>query len=587
MTHYQNILTGRYDVDLNETINESDWENITQDEPIDPVNIDDRDFPNYGSPSASDSDDLPNAEELGDNVPFEASSSDDFLMPNRSPRPMSMSPFRNHEIPYLDHLQDGPDIFGDTHDEYTSQRTWGEPEDFMNGAIYIEKGMLFNSKKQLQRAVKLLHLKIAREYFIFKSTKKSWRLVCRRVEQGCRFRLTSFNDKHTNMWKVGRYIKEHTCDMGTCHDGHFNLDVEMIANVLRVDIEKMPSIWNFDKQKKAYLGRKRAFEKVYGTWDGSFAELPRFMEALKHFNPETIVEWKTERRVDVIEDVFNYVFWTFKPCIDGFVFCRPVISIDGTHVYGKYDIELLIAIATDGNGSILPLAFAIVANESMETWSLFLDHLHLHVVKGRRGVTLISDKHHGILSSVYNSPNWQALFGCKSLSGEKVLEKMKMIKEINPEAYVWLMKNDLDKWTLHREGGRRWGMLTTNSSESFNGFLKSARGLPVTAMGFDQIGYQAWEHMAPEFSVRSYKNAYSGQFNPLGGEKYWPDSPFLMIANKKYLRKVGVNKITRIHNEMDVPASTLTRKCSTCKQIGHDRRNCPSRARNASYGGSS
>ncbi|KAH0754092.1 hypothetical protein KY290_024362 [Solanum tuberosum] len=256
----------------------------------------------------------------------------------------------------------------------------------MNGAIYIEKGMLFNSKKQLQRAVKLLHLKIAREYFVIKSTKKSWQLVCRRVEQGCRFRLTSFNDKHTNMWKVGRYIKEHTCEMGTCRDGHFNLDVEMIANVLRVDIEKTP-------RRKAYLGRKRAFEKVYGTWEGSFAELPRFMETLKHFNPGTIVEWKTEQRVDVIEDE------------------------------------------------------------------------------------------------------------------KKFLKKMEMIKEINPEAYVWLMKNDLDKWTLHRDGGRRWGMLTTNSSESFNGLLKSARGLPVTAMGFDQIGYQAWEHMALEFSLRSYKKS--------------------------------------------------------------------------------
>ena len=32
----------------------------------------------------------------------------------------------------------------------------------MNAAIYIEKDMLFNLKKQLQRAVKLLHLKIAR-----------------------------------------------------------------------------------------------------------------------------------------------------------------------------------------------------------------------------------------------------------------------------------------------------------------------------------------------------------------------------------------------------------------------------------------
>ncbi|KAH0696711.1 hypothetical protein KY289_014193 [Solanum tuberosum] len=320
--------------------------NITQDEPIDPVNIDDRDLPNYGSPSASDSDDLPNAEELGDNVPLiEASSSDDdFLMPNRSPRPMSMNSFCNHEIPYLDHLPDGPDIFGDTNDEYTSQCTWRELEDFINGVIYIEKGMLFNSKKQLQRAVKFLHLKIARE----------------RVEQRCRFRLTSFNDKHTNMWKVGRYIKDHTYDMGTCHDEHFNLDVEMIANVLRVDIEKTP-------RRKAYIDRKRAFEKVYSTWEGYFAGLPRFMEALKHFNPGTIVEWKTERCVDVIEDVFNYMFWTFKPCIDGFVFCHPVISIDGTHVYGKYDIKLLIAIATDGNDSILHLTFAIVANESMET----------------------------------------------------------------------------------------------------------------------------------------------------------------------------------------------------------------------------
>ena len=85
-------------------------------------------------------------------------------------------------------------MFGDTHDEYTSQRTWHEPEDFMNGAIYIEKGMLFNSKKQLQRTVKLLYLKVAREYFVIKSTKKSWQLVCRLVEQGCRFRLTSFID---------------------------------------------------------------------------------------------------------------------------------------------------------------------------------------------------------------------------------------------------------------------------------------------------------------------------------------------------------------------------------------------------------
>ncbi|KAH0765603.1 hypothetical protein KY285_001474 [Solanum tuberosum] len=166
-------------------------ENITQDEPVDPVNIDNCDLPNYGSPSASDSDDLPNAKESGDNVPFEASSSDDdFLMPNQSPRPMSM-----------------------------------------------------------------------------------------------------------NLFHVERYIKEHTCDMGTCRDGDFNLDVEMISSVLRSDIEKMSRfpfkvcqttvLTAYDiliRRRKTY-DRKCAFKKVYGTWEGSFSELPRFMEALNDFNP--------------------------------------------------------------------------------------------------------------------------------------------------------------------------------------------------------------------------------------------------------------------------------------------------------------
>ena len=63
------------------------------------------------------------------------------------------------------------------------------------------------------------------------------------------------------------------------------------------------------------------------------------MKALKHFNTGTIVEWKEEQCFEVIEDVFKYVLWALRPCIDGFVFCRPFIWIDGTHDYGNYDIS--------------------------------------------------------------------------------------------------------------------------------------------------------------------------------------------------------------------------------------------------------
>ena len=35
----------------------------------------------------------------------------------------------------------------------------------------------------------------------------------------------------------------------------------------------------------------------------------------------------------------HYVFWSFGPCIDGFKYCKPVISIFGTNLYGKSQRE--------------------------------------------------------------------------------------------------------------------------------------------------------------------------------------------------------------------------------------------------------
>ena len=61
--------------------------------------------------------------------------------------------------------------------------------------------------------------------------------------------------------------------------------------------------------------------------------------------------------------IFKYVFWAFAP-ITGFAHCRPVISIDGTHLYGKYRGKLLIAMTTNANNEIFPLAFAVVDDET-------------------------------------------------------------------------------------------------------------------------------------------------------------------------------------------------------------------------------
>ena len=61
--------------------------------------------------------------------------------------------------------------------------------------------------------------------------------------------------------------------------------------------------------------------------------------------------------------IFKYVFWTFTHSIARFAHYRLVISIDGTHLYGKYKRKLLIAMATDAINEIFLLAFVVVDDE--------------------------------------------------------------------------------------------------------------------------------------------------------------------------------------------------------------------------------
>jgi len=51
---------------------------------------------------------------------------------------------------------------------------------------------------------------------------------------------------------------------------------------------------------------------------------------------------------------------SFEAYIEGFKYCRLVINIDGTHLYGRYDEKLLITIAFDANNRIFSLFFTMV-----------------------------------------------------------------------------------------------------------------------------------------------------------------------------------------------------------------------------------
>nr|XP_023887931.1 uncharacterized protein LOC112000058 [Quercus suber] len=100
-------------------------------------------------------------------------------------------------------------------------------------------------------------------------------------------------------------------------------------------------------------------------------KFPQFLVALDDADLDTITLLKCGLRVPRTW-IFSSAFWAFGLRIRGFKHCRPVISIDATHLYGKYKGKLLIAMSTDGNDEVYPLEFALVESEGTETLGWFL-----------------------------------------------------------------------------------------------------------------------------------------------------------------------------------------------------------------------
>ncbi|KAL0350678.1 UNVERIFIED_CONTAM: hypothetical protein Sradi_4217000 [Sesamum radiatum] len=264
--------------------------------------------------------------------------------------------------------------------------------------------------------------------------------------------------------------------------------------------------------QKAWYSLKMAREIVYGTWESSVQKLPKYLGAIQEYNPGTIVEWKHKGFQQTTDKyVMGYVFWAFKPCIDGFQFCRKIISVDATHLYTKYKYKLLIATAMDENQQVLPLAFAVVDEETYPSWKWFLQQLSRHVIIRRRGMCLISDRYGGLIKAVREGPDFVSPHGvhryclrhvcsnfnssiknvvfkdlCWQAGSEYQLRKfnriMEEIKKQSVTAFAYLDQINMEKWTASHDGGWRCGILTTNMSECINGVLKGARRLPSASV---------------------------------------------------------------------------------------------------------
>ena len=65
--------------------------------------------------------------------------------------------------------------------------------------------------------------------------------------------------------------------------------------------------------------------------------------------------------------VFQRVFWTFHPYIEGFKYCCLILTIDGTHLYRKYTGIIMIVMGCDENNQLFSLSFALCEGENVDS----------------------------------------------------------------------------------------------------------------------------------------------------------------------------------------------------------------------------
>jgi len=183
---------------------------------------------------------------------------------------------------------------------------------------------------------------------------------------------------------------------------------------------------------------------------------------------------------------------------------RPIISIDGTHLRGKYPTQLLTTTAIDGNNGLFPLAYAVVESENKDSWEWVLQIIGKHVIGFEKKFVLISNRQKGLMeavskvfSNVFHSfcvkhltKNYYTKF--KDEVGRRKIWNIARLYTIQDfeRAMYFLAKDHLDchkwlkainprHWATAYFPGKRYIMLTTNISESTNVVLNDARALPI------------------------------------------------------------------------------------------------------------
>ncbi|XP_026410438.1 uncharacterized protein LOC113305638 [Papaver somniferum] len=163
------------------------------------------------------------------------------------------------------------------------------------------------------------------------------------------------------------------------------------------------------------------------------------------------------------------------------------------------------------SGGIFPVAYGIVSSEIVENWHWFLEKLK--TILGPRVLTIISDRHEGLIQGIRDVfPHFRHCFCYQHLKNnvrsntnkkksehgaamdllkqcfyssihEGFREGMKKLKDVGCDGlHKFLSDLPVECWSNAHCEGCRYGDMCSNIAESFNTWIREAKGMPIATL---------------------------------------------------------------------------------------------------------
>jgi hypothetical protein len=244
----------------------------------------------------------------------------------------------------------------------------------------------------------------------------------------------------------------------------------------------------------------------------SFQLIPPYLNKFVALNPGSVARFQCDEKKHI-----ERIFLCPGLMQQSLRYVRPVISLDAAHLRSKWEGVLYVASVKSGCDDIYPVAFALMkGNENHSGWQWFLEQLRssidLLVMEHPRTrvqykyFSFVSDRQKGLIPalqqvfpdnhacycSIHIARNTERLIGKKVASyiyqlantfshreSEEILTKIEE-KSIQGRSYLEAIPNNQWRgtaWVDDHALPPRYGVTTTNMSESTNSMLEAARDL--------------------------------------------------------------------------------------------------------------